>query len=215
MSLQNGYANGGSTPVMTVPAPRVIEVPLKEEAGATLEIDCETLEEDTSELCEILNSEEVSLKYWIKFAVLQRAVWERADGGSLSIIDMGWWTMPLICYRRVFIVCLFGGVCADGVATARPTSDELVPVFLFLAALYMHKSRDAPKASPGGSKTSTCLTDCRRRKCRYQGIASAKGRRGHQRGSANQPKLKPRPPHHWYTHNKTIADLQPFNDSQP
>jgi hypothetical protein len=110
MSLQNGYTNGGSTTTMTVPAPRVIEVPLKEEAGATLEIDCETLEEDTSELCEILNSEEVSLKYWIKFAVLPRAVWECADGGSLSIIDMGWWTMPLICYRRVFIVCLFGGV---------------------------------------------------------------------------------------------------------
>jgi hypothetical protein len=43
-----------------------------------------------------------------------------------------------------------------GVATARPRSDELLPVFLFLAALYMHKSRDAPKASSGGSKTATC-----------------------------------------------------------
>ena len=64
MSFQNGgYSNG------TKYAPRVIEVPLREDPGSTLEIDCETLEEDTSELCEILNSEEVSLKYWIKFAV--------------------------------------------------------------------------------------------------------------------------------------------------
>lgn len=63
MSFQNGYTNGGAS------FPRVIEVPLKEDPGSTLEIDCETLEEDTSELCEILNSEEVSLKYWIKFAV--------------------------------------------------------------------------------------------------------------------------------------------------
>lgn len=63
MSYQNGYVNGG------VDIPRVIEVPLKEDPGSTLEIDCETLEEDTSELCEILNSEEVSLRYWIKFAV--------------------------------------------------------------------------------------------------------------------------------------------------
>jgi hypothetical protein len=63
MSYQNGYANGSN-------APRVIEVPLKEDPGSTLEIDCETLEEDTSELCEILNSEEVSLKFWIRFAVL-------------------------------------------------------------------------------------------------------------------------------------------------
>ena len=63
MSNSNGYLNEGSQ------APRVIEVPLKEDPGSTLEIDCETLEEDTSELCEILNSEEVSLKYWIKFAV--------------------------------------------------------------------------------------------------------------------------------------------------
>ena len=62
MSFQNGYSNGANDP-------RVIEVPLKEDPGSTLEIDCETLEEDTSELCEILNSEEVSLKYWIKFAV--------------------------------------------------------------------------------------------------------------------------------------------------
>ena len=64
MSYSNGYSNGGAS------FPRVIEVPLKEDPGSTLEIDCETLEEDTSELCEILNSEEVSLKYWIKFAVL-------------------------------------------------------------------------------------------------------------------------------------------------
>jgi len=64
MSYQNGYANG------SINVPRVIEVPLKEDPGSTLEIDCETLEEDTSELCEILNSEEVSLKYWIKFAVI-------------------------------------------------------------------------------------------------------------------------------------------------
>ena len=63
MSYQNGYSNGGAG------GPRVIEVPLKEDPSSTLEIDCETLEEDTSELCEILNSEEVSLKYWIKFAV--------------------------------------------------------------------------------------------------------------------------------------------------
>jgi len=63
MSYANGYANGNKS------APRVIEVPLKEDPGSTLEIDCETLEEDTSELCEILNSEEVSLKYWIRFAV--------------------------------------------------------------------------------------------------------------------------------------------------
>jgi hypothetical protein len=63
MSYQNGYSNGRTS------FPRVIEVPLKEDPGSTLEIDCETLEEDTSELCEILNSEEVSLKYWIKFAV--------------------------------------------------------------------------------------------------------------------------------------------------
>jgi hypothetical protein len=81
MSLQNGYANGGTTTTMMVPGPRVIEVPLKEEAGATLEIDCETLEEDTLELCEILNSEEVSLKYWIKFAVRPHAVWKLADAG--------------------------------------------------------------------------------------------------------------------------------------
>ena len=64
MAFQNGYVNGGQR------VPRVIEVPLKEDPGSTLEIDCETLEEDTSELCEILNSEEVSLKYWIKFAVI-------------------------------------------------------------------------------------------------------------------------------------------------
>jgi len=62
MSLQNGYTNGSK-------APRVIEVPLKEDPSSTLEIDCETLEEDTSELCDILNSEEVALKYWIQFAV--------------------------------------------------------------------------------------------------------------------------------------------------
>jgi hypothetical protein len=66
MSLQNGYTNGSR-------APRVIEVPLKEDPSSTLEIDCETLEEDTSELCEILNSEEVGLKYWIQFAVLTLA----------------------------------------------------------------------------------------------------------------------------------------------
>jgi hypothetical protein len=63
MSYQNGYSNGRTS------FPRVIEVPLKEDPGSTLEIDCETLEEDTSELCEILNSEEVTLKFWIKFAV--------------------------------------------------------------------------------------------------------------------------------------------------
>jgi hypothetical protein len=63
MSYQNGYTNGSAS------GPRVIEVPLKEDPSSTLEIDCETLEEDTSELCEILNSEEVSLKYWIRFAV--------------------------------------------------------------------------------------------------------------------------------------------------
>jgi hypothetical protein len=68
MSYSNGHGaffNGGATS-------RVIEVPLKEDPGSTLEIDCETLEEDTSELCDILNSEEVSLKYWIKFAVRNR-----------------------------------------------------------------------------------------------------------------------------------------------
>lgn len=111
MSLQNGYANGGTAPTMAVPGPRVIEVPLKEEAGATLEIDCETLEEDTSELCEILNSEEVSLKFWIKFAVMPHARCECADAGSLSIIGMGWWTMPLICCRRASIVCYVEGLC--------------------------------------------------------------------------------------------------------
>lgn len=66
MSYENGYTNGG----VGANSSRVIEVPLKEDPGSTLEIDCETLEEDTSELCEILNSEEVSLKYWIKFAVI-------------------------------------------------------------------------------------------------------------------------------------------------
>ena len=71
MSYQNGYTNGAS-------APRVIEVPLKEDPGSTLEIDCETLEEDTSELCEILNSEEVSLKFWIRFAV-------RPLGGRITL----------------------------------------------------------------------------------------------------------------------------------
>jgi len=70
MSLQKGHVNGSTTTTAAAAAgPRVIEVPLKEDPGSTLEIDCETLEEDTSELCEILNSEEVSLKYWIKFAV--------------------------------------------------------------------------------------------------------------------------------------------------
>ena len=63
MSYPNGYPNGGAS------GSRVIEVPLKEDPGSTLEIDCETLEEDMSELCEILNSEEVSIKYWIRFAV--------------------------------------------------------------------------------------------------------------------------------------------------
>jgi len=78
MSLQKGYANGGTTTAARAAAvPRVIEVPLKEDPGSTLEIDCETLEEDTSELCEILNSEEVSLKYWIKFAVCSTYVSEQ------------------------------------------------------------------------------------------------------------------------------------------
>jgi hypothetical protein len=94
MSYSNGYANGAN-------APRVIEVPLKEDPGSTLEIDCETLEEDTSELCEILNSEEVALKYWIKFAVLSLMLNTKC---SLSIIDMGWWIMRLTCYKRAYIV---------------------------------------------------------------------------------------------------------------
>lgn len=36
------------------------------------------------------------------------------------------------------------------IATARPKPDDLHPVFLLLASLYMHKSRSAPKAGPGG-----------------------------------------------------------------
>src|SRR5271168_4353938 len=98
MSFQNGYSNGAN-------APRVIEVPLREDPGSTLEIDCETIEEDTSELCEILNSEEVSLKYWIKFAVpCSLRCWVHSANSSSSIIDMGWWIMRLTCYRRVSIV---------------------------------------------------------------------------------------------------------------
>jgi len=48
---------------------------------------------------------------------------------------------------------------AEPGATARPTPDELVPVFLFLAALYMHKSRDAPRASTAGQKHLACCVD--------------------------------------------------------
>ena len=98
MSYSNGYFHEGSS------APRVIEVPLKEDPGSTLEIDCETLEEDTSELCDILNSEEVSLKFWIRFAVFPG---ETRGNFSLNIIDMAWWIMLLICYRRVCNVFLF------------------------------------------------------------------------------------------------------------
>jgi hypothetical protein len=143
MSFQNGYTNGGTN------IPRVIEVPLKEDPGSTLEIDCETLEEDTSELCEILNSEEVSLKYWIKFAVshscIRISLTEKFEYNRHGMVDNA------IDMLQKSIHCKAHGLPSLCVATARPQQDELHPIYMFLASLYIQKARDAPKAMQGGS----------------------------------------------------------------
>jgi hypothetical protein len=68
--------------------------------------------------------------------------------------------MLLICCRRAFTVCcVLSRFCADGAATARPAPEELVPVFLFLASLYMHKARAAPKPTSAGLQPFSYATN--------------------------------------------------------
>lgn len=80
---------------------------------------------------------------------------------------------------------------------ARPRPDELHPIFMFLAALYMHKARCAPKATAGGSShlPHSHLSSV---KLANEGISTSTSSWRYKRRGQNQSSLNPYPPQHRY-----------------
>lgn len=96
---------------------RTIEVPLKED-GQFVEIDCTTLPEDVSELCEILECENAPKEFWIQFSYEYRC-----QGFVDQAID----------------------ILTRGLKKVDMVKENKLPFYSMLAALYLEKARKAPQ----------------------------------------------------------------------
>ena len=139
--LTNGYANGHHRNLPSDPTiipmrfsdiPSAIDIPVGVETEEAVEVNLEDLLDDPTELCTLLENEQVAKNFWLVIA-LAYAKQRKADH-AVEILNKGL------------------------ISLSRGPAKEKLGLLSLLCWLYLWKSRDAPRVIPEGQLPSDIKT---------------------------------------------------------